>query len=142
MVQITLLRTAICVTFISKTLIQMKTHHISLIHAIILISAGAWGYLDSADPSPTALIPVITGIILLAVNSGVKKEDKIRAHIAVTMTLLILLGLMMPLKGQIVKENALGVSRIVVMIVTSAIALVSFIRSFINARKARENNAS
>ena len=53
----------------------MKAHLASLINAIILISMGTWGYLDSESKAVTALIPVIFGVIFLLINSGVKKEN-------------------------------------------------------------------
>ena len=44
----------------------MKAHVASLINAILLVGLGAWGYFGSETPSPTALIPVAVGAILLA----------------------------------------------------------------------------
>ena len=73
----------------------MKAHTASLINAVILVALGGWAYLSSDDPSMTALIPVAVGVLLLALNGGVKKENKVIAHIAVLLTLVILLGLAM-----------------------------------------------
>ena len=115
----------------------MKAHTTSLVNAIALISMGAWGYIDSDSKAITALIPVIIGVILLLINSGVKKENKIIAHVAVLLTLVVLLGLIMPLKGSIERDNSMGSVRVVIMLITSALALVSFIQSFIKARKER-----
>ena len=70
----------------------MKTHTISLVNAIALISMGTWGYIDSEAQAVTALIPVIIGIILLLVNNSVKKENKIIAHIAVLLTFIVFIG--------------------------------------------------
>ena len=47
----------------------------------------------------TALIPVMFGVVLLLCNSGIKKENKLIAHLAVLATVICLLGLFMPLKG-------------------------------------------
>ena len=54
----------------------MKAHTTSLVNAIALISMGSCGYIDSDSKAITALIPVIIGVILLLVNSGVKKKIK------------------------------------------------------------------
>tara|TARA_B100000780_G_scaffold255324_1_gene203919 strand:+ start:3479 stop:3838 length:360 start_codon:yes stop_codon:yes gene_type:complete len=118
----------------------MKAHLASLINAIILISMGTWGYLDSESKAVTALIPVIFGVIFLLINSGVKKENKIIAHIAVVLTLLILLGLIKPLLGSIERGNSIAIIRVILMIGSSAWALKAFIKSFIDARKARESS--
>jgi hypothetical protein len=118
----------------------MKAHIASLVNALALISIGLWGYLDSDPKAVTALIPVIIGIILLLINIGVKNENKVIAHIAVLLTLIILIGLIKPLMGSIERGDSLPIIRVIVMIFTSAWALKSFIQSFIEARKARESN--
>ena len=110
----------------------------SLINAIALVGLGLWGYLSSDTPSTTALIPVIIGVILLAVNQGVRKENKVIAHIAVVLTLVILLGLFMPMKGAIGRGDTMAIARVAIMIATTILAMVYFVRSFIAARKARE----
>ena len=46
----------------------MKPHKISFVNAVTLISFGLWGYID-VDYSPTALIPVVFGVIILALDS-------------------------------------------------------------------------
>lgn len=115
----------------------MKAHTASLINAIALVALGAWGYFGSETPSPTALIPVIGGAILLALNGGVKKENKVIAHIAVVLTLILLLGLVMPLKGAFARGDQMAIIRVAIMLLTSVLAMVYFIKSFIDARKAR-----
>ena len=57
----------------------MNTVQANLINGISLILLGFWGYLDV--DSPTALIPVFFGIILLLCHRGIKKENKTIAHI-------------------------------------------------------------
>jgi hypothetical protein len=116
---------------------MLKPHIASMIHAVSLAALGAFGYFSSDTPSATALIPVVFGVILLALNSGIKKQNKVVAHIAVTLTLLIILGLGKPLQGAMGRSDSAAVSRIVVMLATGVIAMVSFIKSFKDARKAK-----
>ena len=116
----------------------MKAHIASLINGIILVVLGAWGYFGSDTPSMTALIPVIFGVLILAMNPGVKKENKVIAHVAVLLTLVILLGLVMPLRGAMARGDSMAVARVAVMMLSTLMAMVFFIRSFIAARKARE----
>lgn len=115
----------------------MKAHAASLINAIALVALGAWGYFGSETPSPTALIPVFGGAILLALNGGVKKENKVIAHIAVVLTLILLIGLVKPFMGAMGREDSLAMVRVGIMLLTSVLAMVFFIKSFIDARKAR-----
>ena len=115
----------------------MKAHTTSLVNAIALISMGAWGYIDSDSKAITALIPVIIGVILLLINSGVKKENKIIAHIAVLLTLIITIGLIKPFLGSLEKANITGTIRVSLMILSSLWAMIAFIQSFIAARKSK-----
>jgi len=115
----------------------MKAHTASLVNAIILVVLGAWGYFSSDTPSMTALIPVIFGVIILALNKGIKNENKVIAHIAVFLTLIILVGLSMPLIGAIERSDIAAVIRILVMILSTLLAIVFFVKSFIEARKSK-----
>ncbi len=117
----------------------MKAHTANLLNASVLIIMSAWGYYASETPSMTALIPAIIGGILLLSNGGVKKENKVIAHIAVLATFIGLLGLGMAMKGVIGRgADPMAMFRVGAMIVTSIIAMVFFIKSFRDARIARE----
>ncbi|MEM8507663.1 MAG: hypothetical protein AAF717_07530 [Bacteroidota bacterium] len=120
----------------------MKAHTVSFFNAVILIIFSAWGYFSSDTPSFTALIPAIIGLLLVLCNKGVKNENKVIAHIAVVLTLLVLIGLIKPLTGAIGRNDLLAVVRVVIMLVSTGVALVFFIKSFIDARKARQNETS
>jgi hypothetical protein len=117
--------------------VDVKAHTASLINALILIGFGLWGYLGSETPSKTALIPVIFGALILALYKGVKKENKIVAHIAVLLTLLILGGLVKPLTAAIGREDPMAIMRVAVMIVSTLVALICFIKSFVDVRRVR-----
>ena len=97
-----------------------------------------WGYLSSASPSPTALIPLFFGVALLLCYPGIKKENKIIAHVAVLLTLIVLVALFMPLKGAFGRDDSMAIIRISVMIIGSAMSMTAFIRSFIAARKNKQ----
>ena len=111
----------------------MKPHKISFVNAITLISFGLWGYVD-VDYSPTALIPVVFGVIILALYSGLKKENKTVAHIVVLLTFLILVGLVKPLMSTLESGSVMGITRVVLMMLSTLMALVIFVKSFIANR--------
>jgi len=117
----------------------MKPYLISFLNAIVYIVLGCWGYLASDTPSVTALIPVFAGIILITITPGFKKGNRVLAHIAVVLTSLVLLGLIKPLTGAIGRSDAAGIGRVLAMMVTSLIAMGYFIKSFLDARRARRN---
>ncbi|MEM6470582.1 MAG: hypothetical protein AAF802_13580 [Planctomycetota bacterium] len=120
----------------------MSPANVSLINSVILIAVGLMGFFGSEAPSPTAFFPVVFGVILLACNSGVRKKNKAIAHIAVVATLLILLGLIMPLIGSIRRSDTAAIVRVTLMIVSTIFALVIFIRSFIEARRSRVDESA
>ena len=113
----------------------MKTHQVSLINAIILIALSAWAYFTSENPSPTALIPGAVGVILVALNGGLKKENKVISHIVVLLTLLIIVALIMPLKSAISDSSQIRIIRVGIMMLSSIWAMIYFVRSFMAARK-------
>lgn len=115
----------------------MKAHTASLLNAIILIIMAGWGYLSSDTPSVTALIPLIIGVILLLLNKGVKNENKVIAHIAVLLTVLILFGLVKPLMGAMDRGDNMALFRVGLMLLSTVVAIIYFVRSFIEARKNR-----
>ena len=113
----------------------MNTVQANLINGISLILLGLWGYLDV--DSPTALIPVFFGIILLLCHRGIKKENKTIAHIAVIFTLILLVSLAVVRLPKSLDSGGIGLYRVIFMVMTSAIAMIQFVRSFINARKSK-----
>ena len=114
----------------------MKAHTTSLISSVLLIAMSAWGYLSSATPSITALIPLFFGVALIFCYPGIKNENKIIAHVAVLLTLIVLVALFMPLKGAFGRDDSMmAIIRISIMLIGTAMSLTGFIRSFIVARK-------
>jgi hypothetical protein len=116
----------------------MKSYQINVINALTLIIMGLWGYFGSVSPSFTALIPVVAGIILIAVTKGMKLENKIIAHIVVTLTLIIFISLFKPLAGALARNDNGAVLRVLAMIITSTVAMIIYIKSFIDVRKNRK----
>ena len=123
----------------------MKTYQANLINSIALILMPLWAYLtyegtlEKPNQSITALIPLFLGVILFLCNNGVKKENKVIAHIAVVVTLIALLGLFMPLKAAIAEDRTLSVVRVAIMLLTGMLAMITFIRSFIANRKGKQS---
>lgn len=115
----------------------MPAHIANLINALLLIAVSAWAYFTSATPSLTALIPAGFGLVLLACSPGVKSEHKVISHIAVVLTLVVLVALIMPLKGAIIREDTMAMIRVGVMMLGALLAMVFFVKSFIDVRRNR-----
>ncbi len=122
----------------------MRPYPANLLNSITLILMPLWAYLtfdggpENLTPSITTLIPLFFGVILLLCSMGLKKENKMIAHIAVLITLITLIALIAkPLPAAIENAKSLSIIRIAAMILTSSLAMVTFIKSFIKARRDR-----
>mgnify|MGYP001199319766 CR=1 FL=1 len=116
----------------------MNSTNANIINSVCLIVIGLWGYFEVS--SPTALIPVGFGAVLILCTPGVKKQNKVIAHVAVLLTLVILVALAGMRLPKSIEKGGLGLVRVFLMIGTSALSMVYFIGSFIAARKAREKS--
>lgn len=119
----------------------MRPYHANLLNCIALILMPVWAYfsyegtVEEPNVSMTVFIPLIFGVILLLCNNGLKKENKIIAHVAVLITFIALIGLIMPLNAAIKDDRLLSLIRVLGMMLTGSIAMIVFIKSFIQARK-------
>ncbi len=127
----------------------MKPYVANLINAIVLLVISLWAFYSGMPPEDaapeikppyTALIPAAFGIVLLLCTPLLKKENKAVAHIVVLLTFLLIISLVAkPLISQIEQGDPVGIFRVGLMILTSVIAMASFIKSFRDARKARNS---
>ena len=106
-----------------------------LLNSFTLIVFGIWGYLVGG--SFTALIPFSFGLILLFLYKGVKSDDKVIAHIAVMLIIILIALIVQPLKVALSSGDPGRIFRSSVMVLTSALAMISFILSFIKARRSK-----
>lgn len=108
----------------------------SLVNAVLLVVLGVWGYVVGG--SITALIPVVFGVILLLLYPGVKKEAMVPAHIAVLLTLIVAIALFKPLSAAWIRSDGPAIFRTALMFTSSVLALICFIKSFRDVRRARK----
>jgi len=118
----------------------MKPFIANLINSITLIIISLWGFTASQTPSMTALIPASIGIILLGLTPGIKRENKVAAHLVVLLTFVTLIALIKPLTGAIAREDSPATGRVLVMMLTSLFAIAMYIKNFRDVRKARQKS--
>lgn len=106
----------------------MKTYIINSINGLLLILLSLWGYYASTHPSPTAFIPVVLGLAILLFNNGVRRQKKAALIWTIALTLLAFGGLFKPLTGAISRHDVGGQIRVIVMLTTSAVALIYLIK--------------
>ena len=88
--------------------------------------------------SITALIPVVFGVILLILYPGVKKEAMVPAHLAVLLTLNCYDCFLKPLSAAWARSDGPAIFRTALMFTSSVLALICFIKSFRDVRRARK----
>ena len=111
----------------------MNVGNANLLNAITLIGLGLWGYKSTG--SNTALIPVLFGVLLLVLTNSIRNHNKVIAHIAVVLTIIVLGALVGMRLPKSLAQGGPGLYRVIAMIATGVIALIYFIKSFIDARK-------
>jgi len=111
----------------------------SMINAYVLMTLGIWGYFATEIPSPTTLIPVFAGSLLLSFIRGLMYGSKSMAELSFVLTLLIPLTLIKPLNDAITLNDFNSVYRIGIMMVTCSITsgffVIGFIRIWIRRSK-------
>ncbi len=117
----------------------MKSHQITIINSLVLIILGLWGYFAPENTSFTALIPVVAGIALLLLAIPMRSSNRVAAHVVVGLTFLLLLAFIKPLSGSISRNDTMAVSRVLIMMLTCTLALIVYIKSFIDARRQRSS---
>lgn len=115
----------------------MTPYGITIINSIILIAMSAWAYFTAVEPSPTAFIPAAFGLIFLLTSPLFKKGNKAVVHIVVLLTFLLIFALVKPLTAAMGRADTLAIFRVGLMILTSVVATIIYIKSFIDARKNR-----
>ena len=107
------------------------------VNSIALLTMSLWGYIDTN--SFTALIPAVFGSILFVLGIILNKEKlvKIAAHVIVLFTILILAALTIQVLPGAIERGGIGLARVIIMITTSSIAKIIFVKSFNDKRKSR-----
>ena len=108
----------------------------NVINSIALIMMGLWGFIDVS--SPTALIPTGFGVLIFicfVLSKRNEKSNKIFSHVAILLTLLILFAIIGTRLPKSIDDGDIGLLRVLIMIGTSILSTLIFIKSFINARK-------
>lgn len=118
----------------------MKAYQANLVNALVLIGLGLWGYFSAGEEaSATAFIPVGFGAVFLAATPGIRRENRIVAHVVVLLTAVLLVMLLaVPLPKRMQEGDTAGTVRVAVMAATCALAMVFFVKSFIDARRAKK----
>ena len=106
----------------------------ALVNSLALIIVGFVSYYYKSS-SITALIPVFLGSAIFLCYIFYEKNNKVFAHICLTLMLLAFLGLFKPLMGAISKSDLYSILRVAMMQLVSFYCMICFISSFIKARK-------
>ena len=106
----------------------------ALVNSLVLILIGFVSYYYKSS-SVTALIPVFLGSAIFLCYVFYEKNNKVFAHICVTLMLFAFLGLFKPLMGAVSNSDSYAILRVSIMQLISLYSMICFISSFIKARK-------
>lgn len=129
-------------------MLKKRPDIVNLGNGIVLVLLGVISYLTSESKSPTAFIPSGVGLVVLAFTPGLKKHNKIVAHVAVLFTLIVALGgIVMGVQSGLTKDLSDPVTyrkfiAYSVMGGSCLVATVFFVMNFIYIRKQRQANAA
>lgn len=114
----------------------MKARSANVINSAVLILVSGWGYFAAAAPSITSLIPAAFGALFLFCHPGLKAENKLVAHIAALLTLLVFVALFMPFQPALERGDNAATVQVAVMLASSLVAIAFFCEEF---RRCQEN---
>ncbi len=116
------------------------------IFGVLFVLLGVIAYFATGQESITALIPAFFGVVFVVLGLVMRDESKIKhaGHAAAVLALLALIGSARGIPGAIavaqggeVERPEAAVSQ-AIMALLSVVFLVGAIKSFVDARKARE----
>ena len=121
----------------------MAPYKANLLNGLVLLIVGILGYLEISnsatnDFSPTVFIAPAFGILFLLLTPGLKKENKIVAHLVVLLTFLLgTMLLIMFIKRLSTGSNLTDPSmiRFLIMIISCFTAMIVFVGSFKKNRR-------
>ena len=108
----------------------------TLLTTLVLILVGLMSYFIKS--SPTALIPVVFGVLMGICYKLYDKNNKLFAHIILVLMLVVFIALFMPLNKRIDAEDMNGILRVGIMQLSALYSMACFIVSFIKARKEQQ----
>ena len=114
----------------------MNSKNANIINSASLIIMGIWGFFEVS--SVTAFIPSIFGVLIFTCYLISRKNQKLNiifSHIAVLLTILIVVALISTRLPKSIDEGGWGLLRLLVMLGTSSFSITMFIKSFIEARQ-------
>ena len=107
----------------------------NLINSISLLGVGFWGYL--AVQSPTALIPVVFGVLLLAfhlISTSFPTIKKFVLPISFALTVLILVALTGMRLPKSLDAGGIGLIRVLIMIATGSLSTGYYVKHFFRSK--------
>ena len=100
---------------------------INLINALSLMSAAVWMYKSSVNPSVIHLMPFVGGIILLALNNGIREgsSEQIKVAFYFSIMYVIILMLLLFLENVLMEEGYF--LYIISLLILSFLSVVTYI---------------
>jgi hypothetical protein len=121
---------------------------LTMVFGVVLVLLGAWGFVATGSAHPTALIPSWAGLVFVLFGALANTENSKRRmlwmHIAVTLALLLFLGMIPAVVDEVrmlrgwVFPHPIAVEEKAAMALLCLGFVLLCVRSFIAARRARK----
>jgi len=102
----------------------MSTHTVHLVNALTLMALSFLTYVMSLNPSGYDLMPLFFGIVLLALNNGVKYGLKAQTRAAAMLSGICALSLLPFLLMSIGSDDIWRILKVLLMFLTSLLAAI------------------
>jgi hypothetical protein len=122
-----------------------KPHVVNNIYSLILITCAVLGfalrYFEVGDIQFTALIPAVFGLILLPMSKGIKNDNKVIAHVAVVLVLIVLIMIGKMFVSSLNADVIVWRKAVLFGVITfsSIWAMKQYVAGFIAKKKAKNN---
>ncbi len=112
----------------------MKSQTAALINSIVLILIGIWGFIANDYAIHTLIVPLSAGIILL-IFSRFLQIDKPNVLLLVSfLTFILMLAFIVPFQRNAEQSDVMGMLRIGIEMMASAMALIVYLRNFVQLK--------
>ncbi len=113
----------------------MKSQHAAQLNALFLIMIGLWGYAANDFAIHTVLVPLIAGIGFYVFSYFLKNEHKKLLLMISFLCFILILAFSVPFLRNAEQGDFWGMTRVGLEMTVTAMALIVYLRNFIQTRK-------
>ncbi len=106
----------------------MEPHRYNTFNACVLLFVGGIGFYASHFNIHTALMPIGSGLLLLALNRHLKKNHRAVFYLVAAMTAIVAIAYLWPLKRNLNQNDHMGIVRVCSIMLSCILALLVYVK--------------